>query len=247
MDKLRVFVIFSILGLFVMGFASAQTVEGIGNPGITPDSGFYFLDRIFDGFQGAESLANEKAAEAVVMAQKGDEEAANRSLGLYERNLERLQERARGDEDVAERVANQTTRHMVVLAGVLEQVPEEAKGAIERAMENSVRGREEAVEALKEIDPSRGEQVARETLQRVMSETPEQAQEGLQQAFNSIGKGEEFSQAREGGIPEGAGQGNTSGAQAGQEAGQAQAGTENNDSISGQEDAQEQGSGNGVF
>ncbi len=227
-----IFVVFSAFGLFAMGLVGAQTAEDIGNPGITPDSAFYFLDRIFDGFQGAESLANEKAAETIAMAEKGDEKAANRSLGLYQRNLERLQERAQNTErgEVAERIVNQTTHHLIVLAGVLEQVPEEAKGAIERAMENSARGREESVSALREIDPSRGEQVANETLQRVMSETSEQAREGLQQAFNSIGKGEEFSQARAAGATN-VGEGNTSGTQAGQEAGQAQASTGNGSSL----------------
>lgn len=164
----------------------AQETE-LGSPGITPDSSFYFLDRIFDGFQTAESRADEKAAETLAMAREGKAEHAERSIELYERAVNKLEEKSQDSEDVAEDVANRTTTHLIVLAGVLEEVPEEAKVAIERALEVSTRGREESVNALREMNPSRGEQVASQTLQRVMSETPAEAQEGLQTAFRNIG------------------------------------------------------------
>ena len=49
-------------------------------------------------------------------------------------------------------VANATSHHLDVLAEVYAKVPKEAKPAIEKAMNKSVRGREKAVEALKEKD-----------------------------------------------------------------------------------------------
>ncbi len=239
--------VFASMLVFSLGIASAQLEEDLGNPGITPDSTFYFLDRFFDGFQSAESLADEKAAETVVMAQEGKEKEMNRSLELYEKNLEKLKEKSQNNEKTAEKVANQTTRHMVVLAGVLEQVPEEAKSAIERAMENSVRGREEAVNALKNQNPEKGEQVAQQTLQRVMSETPEQAQEGLQKAFNNVGSesGEEFSQAHE--EFQKKGQGIVSGGDTENDTGQANI---PGDNVSGEENTQGQETGanqGGIF
>lgn len=49
-------------------------------------------------------------------------------------------------------VAKATSHHLDVLAEVYAKVPKEAKPAIEKAMNKSVRGREKAVEALKEKD-----------------------------------------------------------------------------------------------
>ncbi len=185
----NIMILLAIFLLMVSPVVVAQENE-LGNPGITPDSAFYFLDRIFDGFQSAESRADEKAAEALAMARESKTEHAERALGLYEGALNRLNERAQNNEEIAERVAEKTTNHLVVLANVLEQVPDEAKPAIERALEASTRGRDESINALTELNPSRGEQVANQTLQRVMNETPEEAQEGLMKAFNSVGSNE---------------------------------------------------------
>jgi len=192
-------VMFSVSIILMSAPVMAQENEienELGNPGITPDSSFYFLDRMFDWLQTAESRANEKAAEVLAMAREGKVEHAQIALRHYESAMEKRQEQSQGNEDVAEEVAMQATNHLILLAGVLEQVPEEAKPAIQRAMEVSTRGRDESISALTEINPSRGERVARETLQKVIDETPTQSQEGLTRAFNSIDS-KEYVEARE--------------------------------------------------
>ena len=155
--------------------------------GVLPDSSFYFLERFFDNFRGPETLAERKFSEFVMMMERRNERAAEKALNQYERATNRLQTRAEKNEDVAERIATKISIHLSVLAEVYERVPEQAKPAIERAMENSVRGRERALEALEEQDPERGERVREETLRRVMEFTPDEAQEGLQRAFEAGG------------------------------------------------------------
>ncbi|MEX0932844.1 MAG: DUF5667 domain-containing protein [Candidatus Pacearchaeota archaeon] len=200
---MKAFTILTAMLIVFSAFVVAQTESDLGSPGITPDSPFYFLDRLFDGLQSDEARADEKAAEVLAMARESKNEDAERALELYMKSLENLDEDASDDEDLAARVAEKTSTHLVVLSGVLEQVPEQAKGSIERALEESARGREASLDALRSINPSRGEQVASETLTRVMANTPLEAQEGLQMAFQSIGKGDELSEAREeAGLPE---------------------------------------------
>lgn len=165
----------------------AQTEEDLGSPGITPDSPFYFLDRMFDGFQSAEARADEKASEVLSMAREGKLEHAQTALKHYESAMERRQSQSIRNENIAEEVAVQSTNHLIVLVNVLEIVPDQAKDAIRLAMEVSVKERDESLNTLKEHNSSRGERVARETLQRVMDEeTSAESQEGLTRAFNSI-------------------------------------------------------------
>lgn len=155
--------------------------------GILPDSPFYFVERFFDTFRGPESIAERKVSEVIVMAEKGNENATEKALVYYGRALERLQERSENREEVAERVANRTSIHLAVLAEVYEKVPEKVKPAIERAMENSVRGRERAIEALERMNPEKGEMVRERTIKRVVENTPDESQEGLQRALEAGG------------------------------------------------------------
>lgn len=170
-------IVFALMFVFGAGIISAQATEGLGDPGITPDSAFYFIDRAFDWSQSAESLANEKAAEVAVMAQEGEEEAMNRSLGLYEGVMERMRERAQNNEDVSERVANVTTTHLIVLEGLLDQVPEEARFGIETALNTSSQGRETALNALQGFNPERAETIRNQTSERIRENVSEEARE----------------------------------------------------------------------
>jgi hypothetical protein len=52
-------------------------------------------------------------------------------------------------------VAKATSIHLEILAMVYEKVPEEAKGAIERAMENSAKGHEKATQAVEKMGPDK--------------------------------------------------------------------------------------------
>ena len=136
----------------------AQETE-LPNPGLTPDSPFYFLERISEGIgtfftfgdlKKAEryaKLATERVAEAQAVVEKGKPEAVGKALERYEDQLSEALARAetakaKGQkiERVTEIVATATSKHLTVLEGVLEKVPEAAKEAVAKALEKSRMG-----------------------------------------------------------------------------------------------------------
>lgn len=159
--------VFLLVSALVIPSAFAQSDE-LAEPGITPDSPFYFLDTWGEGIGrffafGAEAKAakqaqhaEERLAEAQVMADEGKSEEAEEAVDRYGQlingaaaNLAAAAQ-AGGDVDaaLADLVTKATSIHLVVLAEVYEKVPEQAKPAIERAMTQSVQGQEAALNAL---------------------------------------------------------------------------------------------------
>lgn len=138
------------------------------NPGITPDSPFYFLDRWGEAFgrffafsreaKAAKQVehAEERLAEAQVMADEGKDELAAEAADEYGQLISEaaanLAAAARSGKNVdaalTDLVTKATSIHLIVLAGVYEKVPEQAKPAIERAMTQSAQGQEAALNAL---------------------------------------------------------------------------------------------------
>ena len=150
------------------GIVLAESPE-LPDPGLTPDSPFYFLERIaeeignfftFGDLKKAErytTLAAERLAEAKAVAEKGKSELVEKTLERYEMQLQnsiirakKAQNKGENAEEVMTRVGLATQKHLEVLAEVYEKVPEQAKPAIENAMEVSLKGHEKAVETLKE-------------------------------------------------------------------------------------------------
>jgi hypothetical protein len=151
----------------------AQVEEDV-KPGILPGNPFYFLETLgenigmmftFNDVSKAEkylNLAAKRLAEARALAEKGDSERALQATERFEAQFERAQQRAESArasgqdvETVLERIENASARHLAVLAEVLERVPEQAKEAIQNAMQRSAEGRERAMEA---VSGERGEQ-----------------------------------------------------------------------------------------
>lgn len=159
-----------ILSLFLSTGVLAQETE-LPEPGLTPDSPFYFLETIAEGIgtfftfgdlKKAEryiTLAAERLTEAKAVVEKGKPELAEKTLARYENQLnnsiaraKKAQAKGQSTEKVMEvvaKVGKATSVHLEVLAEVYEKVPEQAKPAIEKAMEVSLEGHEKAVEALK--------------------------------------------------------------------------------------------------
>jgi len=157
--------------LFSLGAGVLAQETELPNPGLTPDSPFYFLETIAEGIgtfftfgdlKKAEryaALAAERLAEAKAVVEKGKPELAEKTLERYEMQLNNS--RARTEKAMAEgkdtekvmevlaKVGKATSMHLEVLAEVYEKVPEQAKPAIEEAMKASVKGHEKAVEVLK--------------------------------------------------------------------------------------------------
>ena len=107
--KVMITTVFVLLLMTLAVFAQA---EDLPSPGITPDSPFYFVDKLFEVFQSVESKADERAAEAIAMAQKGHEEGLARALEGYEKAMTERAAQAERSEDEAEEVARQSGRHL---------------------------------------------------------------------------------------------------------------------------------------
>lgn len=141
--------------------AYAQIEEELPSPGITPDSPFYFVDiwgkkvGLFFAFgteaktKKALEYAEERLAEAQVMATKNKSKAVKVAASSYEEYMAIIRERARVTERVRERgtsdnisevVALATSKHLLVLDGLDDIVPEQAKEAIDKAKEVSING-----------------------------------------------------------------------------------------------------------
>ena len=177
------------IGLVAALVVLAPTVRAQANlpdPGITPDSPFYFMDRAFDRFQSSEAVADERASEIQAMAEKNKTRAMEKAAEGYQRAMQRRERDANRSEEVAEEVARQASNHMSVLSQVKEKVPEEAHKGIETAMNNSARARERGIRALNKTNRERARSVAQNTLEEVMANAPEEAKEGLQNAMNAV-------------------------------------------------------------
>jgi len=161
----------TLVFLFSLGTGVLAQETELPDPGMTPDSPFYFLEIIaeeigtfftFGDLKKAErhaALAVERLAEAQAVIEKGKSELAEKTLERYENQLEKSIARAekamaKGEStekviEVVARVGQATSKHLEVLAEVYEKVPEQAKSAIENAMKVSIKGHEKVVEVLK--------------------------------------------------------------------------------------------------
>lgn len=148
-----------LVGLsFLLVPVLAQENEELPDPGITPDSIFYGLDRAFErlqlilAFNHTEKaklhlkFASERIAEVKVMINKKKEKHVNKTLEDYEEELNKTNEEVEKARGIGQNVSNivkqinvSTEKHIAVLNLVLEKVPEQAKPAIQRAINNSER------------------------------------------------------------------------------------------------------------
>lgn len=153
----------------------------LSDPGITPDSPFYFLDlageKIGEFFaftteakvRHALATAEERLAEAEAMANRNQNELAKRARERYQERLNtalaratQAKEQGKDMEEVMANIAEATFKHMAVLTDRLEKAPEEAKGAITEAIEASSKGNEDSLNALSDekkqevVDEARG-------------------------------------------------------------------------------------------
>ena len=203
------------------GAACAQD-EQLPDPGITPDSPFYFLDvwgkkaGLFFAFSAeakagkALEYAGERLAEAQAMAAKNKVREAQRAANGYDEFLDTAFEKSvaasnEGDsENVVEAVALTTSKHLSVLDRVKDTVPEEAKGAITRAQEASINGYKNALLVLAAEKPERATEINLTTIEgrlnraNARTEVPEAVEEALSDAEGLFGLGETVSEIARG-------------------------------------------------
>jgi len=103
----------------------------------------------------ALNYAEEKLAEAKAMAEKNKTEPLERAnqkyqgyLNLANQKTQEAKEQGKDVEELAVLLTEVTLKHQDVLVRVFEQIPEEAKAGIKKAIEISSKGSEQAVEAV---------------------------------------------------------------------------------------------------
>ncbi|MBI2979446.1 MAG: hypothetical protein HYY41_01220 [Chloroflexi bacterium] len=202
--------------------------EQLPDPGITPDSPFYFLDNFGKSLglllafgpeakaEKALAYAGERLAEARAMATANKSRGLERAAAGYDKFLsiaaEKVEEaRQQGlPEDLSERVALAASKHLSVLDTVAdalpEVTPEQARQAITRAKEASINGQKNALRVLARGKPDRAIEINLDTisgrLNRARAAAGESDTEGVEDAINDTEKlfkfGEEISEIARG-------------------------------------------------
>lgn len=185
-------ILLSLLTIFLLSGAVLAQGDNLPDPGMLPDHFLYFLKTwgeaigtffTFGDIPKTERhllLAERRIAEANALAEKGKPEVAERALERHREQLNRALEKAEqakqkgiDADEVLIKISQATLRHQAVLAEVYEKVPEEARPAIERAMEQGARGHEEAFGAISE---TKREQI-REDIERRRQEVYQKTEE----------------------------------------------------------------------
>jgi len=224
MRKVSLLIASLLLASFIGAGVLAQEA-GLPNPGLTPDSAFYFLERISEGIgtfftfgdlKKAErytALATERVAETQAVVEKGKPEAAEKALKRYEDQIERALARAekakvkgRSIEKITETIAEATGKHLSVLEEVLEKVPEKAKEAIVKAKNTATNSQRNALRALAVESPERAIEINIKAIEARLNRAKVKAEEGeteevekaLIEFENQYKFGEEISQIAQG-------------------------------------------------
>lgn len=156
-----------VVVLFMSTLVLAADDNNLPDPGLTPDSPWYFLDSwgerlslffTFDNVkkaEKAEKFSEEKLAEAQKMADENKTDKIDVALGKYNDYLTETiddantaKEDGKNVDEVLATVAQATQKHLAVLAEVLAKVPEQAKSGIQNAITNSSKGQENALNAI---------------------------------------------------------------------------------------------------
>lgn len=164
--------------LFLAGAHALAQSASLPDPGVTPDSPFYFLKtwkeqvQLFFTFNAEKKvqqflhLADVRMAEYQKMLEKGKTEIAQKTLEKYQKQLDRALQKAeelkakkdarKEKSDQIEKETSTTTpkikelneRHIQILQKNLEKVPEAARESLRRALENSTKLKERIQEKL---------------------------------------------------------------------------------------------------
>ncbi|MBM3250828.1 MAG: hypothetical protein FJZ07_01125 [Candidatus Nealsonbacteria bacterium] len=188
-----------LISLVLVGFGAgvlAQASE-LPDPGMLPDSPFYFLKRLSEGIgtlftfgdlakaERHTQLASKRLAEAKALVEKGREDIGEKVLARYQEQLERALNKAqqagvRGKSivEVTEVVTETTVKHLSVLEEVLDRVPEQTRGAIERAREVSMTGQKSALRALAWENPERATEINLKAVESKLNRAKAKAEQG---------------------------------------------------------------------
>ncbi len=170
---LTIFIIFLFVGLmFAVSPTQAQnqeitSIDEVSEPGLLPDSSFYFLKNwarglrmffTFDPLKKAElelKFANEDALTIKKLCEEGKCELAEKHCEKFQervqktiQKIEKAKQKGKDIETLTEKLKKNHLRQQEVLANVLEKAPEQAKEGILKAIENSGAGLKKAIEKI---------------------------------------------------------------------------------------------------
>lgn len=190
----KLIIIFPLLFSIILfsGAAEAQS-DWLPDPGISPDSPFYFLDiwgekiGMFFAFnfeakvKKALSYSEERIAEANYLAEKGKTEKIEEIAENYreqikfaEEKTKEAGEKGKDTKDALMQTAKAVSRHFGVFEGIIEKIPAKAGEAVAQAKEKSKSGYIQSLESL-------GEQNSEEALKMNIN-TVEERLEGAKAA-----------------------------------------------------------------
>lgn len=169
--KMQKILLTLVIAMIAITPVNAQTAtKALVDPGMTPDNFFYFIDGwgesidvlfTFNKESKVEKellIAEEKLAEARAMAEKGNEKALEKAQAKYEKIMERTTKRAKemakGKENALMKIEEAIMRHQTKMNEVLSKVPDQAKESIQKAIENSDKGYQQARESISKETPS---------------------------------------------------------------------------------------------
>lgn len=192
------------LALGMASTVNAQEVPKLPDAGITPDSPFYFLDKLGDDMGmmfsfGDEAkitkqiqISQERLAEASQMQAEGNMAATEEALGEYNKNVKAaaldLAVAAKSGENFSQALNNllATTNNVsqTVLGKVYTQVPEQAKSAIQSAMQASQGDMEGAMRLMQDEQLKRSQGIVDDTFQKARDNAPEAAKQYIPDNIN---------------------------------------------------------------
>lgn len=184
-----------VIAVLIWAISPVMAQEELQSPGLLPDHPLYGVKRWSEGVHvfftfddGAKArlhtrFSEARLAEAEVMIQLGKPEWAG---GLMEDYMEELDEtfmcmqRQREGHimGLAEHVCNATDKHVVILSDLVDEVPEQERPHIMRAINASSNGHIRALEAIKEEKPERAAQLSAEFAEKRMIRAKEMFEVG---------------------------------------------------------------------
>lgn len=230
MDKkfLTAFLSFVLVGSLLVSTPVYAQDEPLPDPGIMPDSPFYFLDNFGKNLgllfafgpdakaKKALEYAEERLAEAQAMATQNKSRGLEVAAAGYDKFL--LMASAKAEEarqqgipeDLSERVALATSKHLSVLDTVAdafpEAVPEQARQAISHAKDAAMKGTENALKGVAQENPGRAAEIAMNAVEarlnrakgKASANNTEEAEEALNEAEKLFEFGVEISEIAKG-------------------------------------------------
>ena len=160
-----VIAVFFLAVIFVLPTSTLAATE----PGVKPNSFFYFFDTAFERVslfftfnsekkaRKALEYADERLAEAEAVAKEKNTDAVKTAVAGYESSIALAAEKSKEVKDkgnaegLLASIADSTSKHQEILSDILSKVPDEAKEAITKAMEASRKGQEEAAKQIAEL------------------------------------------------------------------------------------------------